>query len=340
MNTFPVTKSALISSNGKLVPVPAVEIGSRTIISTGQWLKLARIMDEEYTPQEPIPDPEGFARQLVDLGLPADIFSFAQHFSNSTPQFPKLRFETDNAAVADVSDYKKWWESLPQETRKNTRRAERRGVTTRVANFDDELVAGIKSIYDENPIRQGRKFWHYGKDLETVRRDNATYVETSDFIASYHGTETIGFIKVVRVGDTGRIMQILSKSAHADKRPTNALLVKAAEVCSSKGIRYFVYGKYTYDNKKNSPIIELKRRHGFVEVPFPRYFLPLTAKGRVALQLGLHESLKKRLPAGLTDWLLKTRAKLYDRKSERPAAGSSDAEKNPGSEGRQNESTT
>ena len=35
--------------------------------------------------------------------------------------------------------------------------------------FDDALVRGISRIYDETPTRQGRRFWHYGKDLDAAK---------------------------------------------------------------------------------------------------------------------------------------------------------------------------
>ena len=92
-----------------------------------------------------------------------------------------------------------WWEKLPQEARKNTRRAAKRGVEVKVVPFDDELARGIHKICNETPVRQGRPFWHYGKDFETVKREHATYLERSEFIGAYFENELIGFIKMVYV---------------------------------------------------------------------------------------------------------------------------------------------
>ena len=162
--------------------------------------------------------------------------------------------------------------------------------------FDDELVAGIKRIYDETPIRQGRRFSHYQKDLEPVKRENSSYLERCDFLGAYFEGELIGFVKMVYVGQVARIMQILSMNAHFDKRPPNALLAKCVERCCEKGMKYFVYGKYVYGNKRNSPITEFKRRTGFEEMRFRRYYVPLTVWGGVALKLGLHHGLQGLLP--------------------------------------------
>jgi hypothetical protein len=223
--------------------------------------------------------------------------------------------ETDNVAVIDTSDFKAWWEGLPQEARKNTRRAAKRGVVVAEAPFDDRLVRGIKAVYDESPVRQGRKFWHYGKDLDTVRRENGTYLERSTFLVAQLGEEIIGFMKWVRVGDVARIMQILCMNAHQDKRPIIALISKAAEVCHAQGVKYLVYSKYTYGNKGDSSITEFKRRLGFRQLDFPRSHVPLTAWGRVALKLGLHRGWTGLIPAPLLQKLLQWRAAWYARRS-------------------------
>ena len=47
------------------------------------------------------------------------------------------------------------------------------------------------------------------------------------------------------------ILPILALNAHHDKRPMNALLAKAMEVCVQKGVGWFVYGNYIYGNKKD-----------------------------------------------------------------------------------------
>ena len=39
----------------------------------------------------------------------------------------------------------------------------------RVETFDDEFITGMTRIFNETPVRQGRRFWHYGKDFDTVR---------------------------------------------------------------------------------------------------------------------------------------------------------------------------
>ena len=69
---------------------------------------------------------------------------------------------------------------------------------------------GITKIYNESPMRQGKPFWHYGKDFETVRRENATFLNRSYFIGAYFENELIGFIKLVYEKNFASMMQIIS----------------------------------------------------------------------------------------------------------------------------------
>lgn len=298
-----------IRIRGKITRVPSVQIDGRTIVVTGKWLKIASVRDEELVEGEIVCDPPRFISELKTSDARADILMFPQTNYDATPRF-KYPFEWDNAAVACTESFADWWKKLPQEARKNARRAVKRGLSVRVAKFDDEFVTGIKGIYDETPLRQGMHFWHFGKDFETVKMENGTYPERSEFIGAYLGAELIGFIKFVYVDKTAKIMQILSKTQHYDKRPMNALLAKAVEVCQEKGMSYLVYSRFTFGNKKTSPLTEFKRRNGFEKMNFVRYFVPLTLKGKVALKLKLHRGLIGILPSGLIDFLLRLRTKV------------------------------
>lgn len=287
---------------------------------------MARIFDEPWLDLPPIENPAGFVQAVRDTGIRADLFTFAQQLPEVEPRFNTEFMEWDNVAAAPSSNYNQWWESLPQESRKNTRRAQKKGITVQPAVFDDALVAGIKRIYDETPLRQGRKFWHYGKDLATIKRENSSYLDRSQFIGAYLEGQLIGFIKMVYVGSTSRIMQVLSMNQHFDKYPANALVTAAMEACAKRPVDHFIYGQYVYGTKANSSITEFKRRNGFVQILLPRYYVPLTPVGRAALSAGLHRGLANSLPEPVVNFLLDTRSAVYDRlnrrsKSERPAKG-------------------
>ena len=289
-----------------LLPVsqPAIEI-------TGHWLKQARIRDEEWLPKNLLPDPVKALDDLRGDGPKADWFTFSQRCTEPEPQY-SYPLEWNNEAVVRTDNYNDWWENrLPQVTRKNVRRGYKRGVRIEQAPFDDKLVQGIVQIYNETPVRQGRRFRHYGKDFDTVRRENSTYLDRSDFVAAYHQNELIGFIKLVYVDDIARIMQILSLDKQADKRPTNLLIAKAVEICCSKGASYLVFGKYVYGKKFNSPVTEFKRRNGFECVSFPSYYVPLTIKGKSAMSVKLHLGVENLIPERLINFALGVRSKLY-----------------------------
>jgi len=309
-----------ISVRGKKVRVPAVRIDDRTVIVTGRFPRIASIYDAAFTEGELVSDPASFIQQLKASGLKADLFTFAQTSAEPQPKHP-YPFEWDNAAVAPTADYQAWWERLPQVARKNVRRAGKRGLTVEVVPFDDTLVRGIKDIYDETPVRQGRRFWHYGKDLETVKADNVSYLERAVFIGAYHEGELIGFMKIVYVNTIAIVMQILAKAAHNDKRPMNALIAKAVEVCHQQGMTQLVYSKFTYGKKTDSDIAEFKRRNGFAQVDYPKYFVPVSLRGRVAFALKLHRGVLELLPSGMINSLLSIRSRLLESVRQRPSFG-------------------
>ena len=304
-----------------LQPVGSNDLGSRTrasglvhplVISRHGLVRVAMIHDEEWIQGEPVADPATFIRHLREM-RPADVFSFARPLPACEPCYP-FHFDWDNAAAVRTVEFRDWWDSLPQETRKNVRRSERRRVEVSSVVFSDELVRGISRIYNETPIRQGRKFWHYGKSFEQVKAANATYLDRSEFIGAFFEGQLIGFIKFVIVNKVAHVMQILSLEAHADKRPTIALLAKAVDACCKNDISYLIYGKYVYGNKENSSVTEYKRRNGFGRFNFPRYYVPLTRMGAFAVRYQLYRGIAQLMPETILTLFLTTRAAIYRRR--------------------------
>ncbi len=68
-----------------------------------------------------------------------------------------------------------------------------------------------------------------------------------------------------------------------------------------------MYCSYVY-NDPDSSLTEFKRRNGFEKVLLPRYYIPLTAKGKIALKLGFHRGVVKNIPKPLLRRLLKMRS--------------------------------
>lgn len=299
---------------GKPVSVPAVVIEDRTILVLGKWIRIAAVHDENWVEGEIIKDPETAVARLKKDKLEADLFTFAQRLPDVEPRF-QYPMEWDNAAAIPLSTYTDWWENrIPQAARKNVRRSAKRGVVVRTVQLDDQFIQGITDIYNETPVRQGKPFPKYGQDFETVKKDVSQILERSQFIGAYFGNELIGFVKLVYLGRVASILSINSKSQHFDKRPTNALVAKTVEICCEKGMSHLLYGRYAYGKKVSSPLTEFKRRSGFEKILIPRYFIPLTVRGRMILKLNLHLGLVGVLPGGLVDFLVKMRAWLFEKK--------------------------
>jgi hypothetical protein len=277
-------------------------------------IRIGAISDEEWQEKNIIDEPEKVLEDIRQSKSKIDIFTFSQRLPDTSPKYCYY-MEWDNLAVIPVTTFDDWWtKRLPQVTRKNVRRSAKKGCVVKVAEYNDEFVKGIVSIYNETPIRQGRKFWHYGKDFNTVKRENASYISNSDFIGAYNNDELIGFIKMVYVGKESRIMQIISKVNHQDKRPTNALIAKAVELCAKKKCNFFIYGKYSYGKRTWAPIIEFKERNGFEKIDIPKYYVPLTSKGKIALRLKLHHGMTGLIPETVFNYLLDVRSKWLERK--------------------------
>ncbi len=305
----------------KNVKVPAMWIDDKVVVVLGRWIRLARVHEEEWMEGQVVRDPETFIARLKKQKLKADVFTFLQKPPDTDPKYD-YQNDWDNFAVIHIKSFEDWWERLPQESRKNTRRSAKRGVSIRMPDLDDTLIQGITDIYNEIPIRQGKPFPHYGKDFNTIKREVSTMMDRSSFIGAYYGNELIGFIKLVYLGKVASILHIVSKNAHYDKRPTNALISKAVEICSQRNISHLLYGRYIYGKKTSSPLMEFKKRNGFEKIEVPRYYVPLTLWGRVVVGLRLYRGLLGLLPSGVLNFLVNTRSRFFERASAK--AGSSE----------------
>ena len=317
MSTCANVEQAEIRICGKTLYVPSTEICGRTVVVTGKWIRTAQIKDEEVVEGVPVEDPESFITKLEESELQADLFTFAQRPPEITLKYD-YRFKWVNWAAVPTTCFKDWWENrLPQESRKNVRRAAKRGVVVRVVPFNDDLVKGIHRIYNETPIRQGKRFWHFGKDLDTLRGELATYLDRSEFIGAYWNEELIGFLKMVYVNRVATLFHIISMNEHYDKRPMNALIAKAVDFCEQKGISHFIYGQFVYGNKHQSSLLEFKRRNGFEQINFPRYYVPLTVKGRLFVRLKLYKGVGGLVPEPILQTALSCRAWFSELRSTR-----------------------
>jgi hypothetical protein len=314
--------SVEVSFKGGHVKMPGLELDGRTVVATGRWLKFAAIHDEDFTEGD-LTDLGSFIAKLkAEKSFPTDILTVAQRLPDVEPQY-RFPMVLESVAAIRTTSYDEWLRLLSSNARADVKKAAKRGVVVKVAPFDDDFVNGIRSIYNELPVRQGRRFWHYEDDRDTVQRKNSTYLSRSTFIGAYYQDELIGFTKIVDVGRLGVMMQFLSKISHRDKRPANALVAKAVEHCAERGMLYLTYGKYHY-GKRSSSLTQFKHRAGFQEFLLPRFYIPLTAKGSICLGLGLHRDLREVLPAWLTNSLAAIRAMCIGRASHSDSTRASD----------------
>lgn len=283
----------------------------KTILVTGRFPRIARIRAEQF---DMLTNPEEFIAELRKT-VRADIFTFLQPYWDTTPHH-KYRLEWYDLAVLKFESYDSWWKNqLNDKTRNMIRKASKKGVELRPSDCDDEFVKGIKEIYDESPIRQGKPFWHYGKDLETLKEAHRTFYDRSKFVGAYFEGKLIGFIKMVYHEKSVGLMQIISMYKHRDKAPTNALLAKAVEMCAADGRLSLQYGMWS-----RRGFGEFKKHHCFERVKVPRFYVPLTFRGKLALSAHLHRKLIDFLPEGLVDWLAQVRGRWYNKKSPAGAA--------------------
>ena len=265
-----------------------MEIDGKQIRIDGAIPRVAQL-DQEWF--EDVEKPDMLVDALRQTKPAPDIFTFWQRLPELEPKYA-YRMEADAIAALPISSYSHWWEKqIDGAARNKVRKAQKKGIVVRSANFDDRLVEGITAIFNETPIRQGRRFLHYGKDFETVKRQFSRFLFREEIFGAYLGEELVGFIMVANAGRYAVLGQIISKIERRDLAPTNALLAKAVERCAEKGIPYLAYAYWLDDG-----LGEFKRNNGFKKFDLPRYFVPLTRKGELALHLGLHRGWKEALP--------------------------------------------
>jgi hypothetical protein len=148
---------------------------------------------------------------------------------------------------------------------------------------------------------------HYGKDFETIKREFSRFLFREEIFGAYLGEELVGFIFLADAGRYAFLGQIISKIAYRDLAPNNALLAKAVERCAERGFPYLVYAYWLDDS-----LGDFKRSNGFQRFDVPRYFVPLTSIGKIALKVGLHRGWKEAVPKQLREPMKKLRRRWYD----------------------------
>jgi hypothetical protein len=298
-----------------------MNVGGRKIRISGKMVRIARLDADKY---RFLDAPEAFVEELKKSGLRADLFTFMQRLPHTTAEH-KFPMEWDNFAAIPLTTFDQWWtKQIGFKARNKAKQAEKKGVVLREVAFNDELVRGIWEIYNECPIRQGRRFPHYGKSLQTVHDEEATYLDSSVFLGAYSGDKLIGFSKLV-MDEThvqAGLMNIVSLIRERDKAPTNALVAQAVRSCTERGVQYLVYSNFAYGKKQSDSLSDFKERNAFQRIDVPRYYVPLTAFGALAFRMRLHHRLVDRFPESFASKLRAYRTAWYNRKFQMTAEAS------------------
>jgi len=270
-----------------------LELNGKEITINGKLIRIAFIDGEGF---QFLDDPLSQLEALRN-GPRIDLFTFIQRLSDTAPRY-SYPMELDNMAALRVTTFDDWMtKQINSKVRNMVRKAGKNGVVVREAEYDEAYVQGIQAIYNEAPVRQGKPFWHYGKDLEAVRKMNGTFLQRSIFIGAYLEEKLIGFVKLV-----------------FDEEKSQAGLAQAVQSCADRGISYLWYANMSYGKKQADGLADFKRHNGFQKIEVPRYYVPLTLAGKLALRLNLHHGLSELIPEPIAATYRKIRKQWYGKK--------------------------
>jgi hypothetical protein len=275
-------------------------VGKIEIAVTGQALKIARLRHEYF---EYLSDPSAFVEEIRRTKV-ADVLNFLVEAHLPRPAYSYQK-QAAPISLLTFKDYDAWWNGLHFKARNKTRKAQKSGVELKAVTVDDEFVRGIETIYNECPVRQGRAFLHYGKNAATIKNDLASFPECTSYVGAYFEGRLIGFMKLFQGEDILRTVHIIATIADRDKCVMDALIAKGVEIASQRGLHHFHYGDWAYRG-----LGAFRVKFGFERHDCPRYFVPLNAKGALALKLGLHRPFRERVPQSVKDRVAQVRNKV------------------------------
>jgi hypothetical protein len=276
-----------------------IKVNDYTVLLEGGFLRTARLEEEWF---EDVKEPSVFISALREASDRPDIATFWQRLPDTNAKY-SYHTEHDSIAALPITTYEFWLEKqIDPASRNKIKKSQKKGIVVRRCEFDDDFVRGMVSIFNETPIRQGRRFLHYGKDFNTIKSQFSRYLFREEIFGAYIGDELVGFIMMANAGKYAVLGQIISKMAHRDKAPNNALLAKAVERCAELGMPYLAYAFWLEDT-----LGDFKRNNGFQKFDLPRYYVPLTTKGAIALKFGIHHNWRDVVPKRIKEPLKRVR---------------------------------
>jgi hypothetical protein len=292
-----------IRLKGVPVRLDAVRAENKAFIISGRFIKTASLKKEWH---QDVEKPEDVIREIKASPAKIDLLKFWQRIPESEAKYAYYHEWRDVAAIP-VRGFDHWWEKqISGKTRNMVRKSDKTGVKIEEVELCDEFVRGIVEIFNQSPVRRGKRFWHYGRSFESVKEGLAADLGEAIFIGAYFENELIGFIKLLLADRCAMIALILDKMTHRDKAPMNGMIAKAVQICAERNIPFL-----TYTTWRRGDHGEFQKRSGFEKIRVPEYFVPLTLKGAMALRLGLHKGLRGAIPEGMMVRLLALRNKWY-----------------------------
>ena len=278
-----------------------VIIADKEIAVTGKFFRTARLRHEWCDFLDDVP---ASIQQMQRSPQIADLFTFAQDICDEPVTYPFYK-ESASLAVLRTTTYQQWWDDMGFKARNKVRKGQKSGVELRVAQLNDDFAKGVEGIYNETPVKQGRRFHHYGKKAPEIKKELSGFLDRCFLVGAYYQDELVGFMKLFHRKNVLRTVLIIAKMAHRDKCVMDALIAKAVELCDQNGVGYLHYGSWC-----EGGVGDFRAKHGFQRVEVPQYFVPLTMLGRLMLKLKLHRPIRNRLPESVARPLIDLRAKL------------------------------
>lgn len=249
-------------------------------------------------------DPPRAIAELKAAGLRADVFTYVDDLNSPNPDFGYTTAPL-GIAVLRLTKFEAWWNNIGFKARNKIRKGQKSGVDVRIVSLDDAFAAGVEAIYNESPIRQGRRFYHYGKRAAEIKEEISSFIDRSVLLGAYLDGKLVGFTKLFQGDNVLRTVHIIATLEHREKCVMDIMMSKAVELCCQRGIANLHYGSWT-----DGGVGAFRTKHDFQRIDTVRYLIPLTLAGRVALALGLHVPLRARIPSDWADPLLRLRAHL------------------------------
>src|SRR5262249_19757446 len=150
-----------------------VIIADKEITVVGKFFRTARLRHEWC---DFLDDVAASIQQMQGSPQIADLFTFAQDICESPARYPFYK-ESASLAVLRTTTYQQWWDDMGFKARNKVRKGQKSGVQLRVVQLDDDFAKGVEGIYNETAVKQGRRFYHYGKRAPEIKEELSSFLD-------------------------------------------------------------------------------------------------------------------------------------------------------------------